>query len=239
MSRQRILIAEDENWIAQELKETLEENNYEVLDIVDSYEKALLFLRNEQPDLVILDIRLNGIGTGVDIAREINDRWKIPFLFLSSHIDPKTMKDILEEVPASILTKPCKPADLVASVQLALSKGNLEISTEKRETLEDSFFVKSEQSYQKIEISRLLYIKGEGSYTKLQLDTERLVLRATLKDFEFLENHPNLLRVHRSYIVNTEHIDKIHSKHLDVNEFEIPITKDGREDILNRINTVR
>jgi|TARA_R110000737_G_scaffold348572_1_gene382738 two-component system response regulator LytT len=239
MAVQKILIVEDEDWIAEDLQQTLVEHGYEVVAVVDSYEKALLQLNREQPDLVILDIRLNGVGTGVDIAREINERWKIPFLFLSSHIDPKTMLDVLNESPHSILTKPCKPQDLIAGVQLALTKGAIEISSNTDKTVAEDFFVKSEHAYQKIEISRLLYIKGEGSYTKLQLATERLVLRATMKDFEFLENHPKLLRVHRSYIVNTDHIDKIFSKHLDVKEYEIPITKEGREEIMNRINTVR
>ena len=239
MLPQKVLIVEDEDWIAQDLKETLEEHGYVVTGVLDSYEKALLSLRDEQPDLVILDIRLKGIGTGVDIAKEINEKWKLPFLFLSSNIDPKTMSEVLDEAPHSILSKPCKPADLIAGVQLALTKGNIKISPQEESTLKDSFFVKSEHAYQKIEIARLLYIKGEGSYTKLQLDNERLVLRASLKDFEFLESDPKLLRVHRSYIVNTEKIDKIHSKHLEIMEFEIPITKEGKEAILQRINTVR
>ena len=239
MKKHRILIAEDEDWIAQDLRETLEENNFEVIDVVDSYEAALLTLRNTTPDLVILDIRLKGIGTGVDIAKEINERWAIPFLFLSSNIDPKTMKDILDEVPASILTKPCKPFDLIAGVRLALSKGEVEITNSQSNVIENDFFVKSEHSYRKIEIPKLLYIKGEGSYTKVQMENERLVLRATLKDFDFLENHSNILRVHRSYLVNSAHIDKIHSKHLDIKEFEIPITKEGREQLLSRINRVR
>ena len=212
MAGQKILIVEDEDWIAEDLKETLINAGYVVSGILDSYEKALLSLRKEQPDLVLLDIRLNGEGTGVDIAREINERWKTPFLFLSSNIDPKTMEKVLEESPHSILTKPCKPEDLIAGVQLALSKGKIQVTAEESSTMDDNFFVKSEHAYQKIEISRLLYIKGEGSYTKIQLDTERLVLRAALKDFEFLEKHPKLLKVHRSYIINTEMIDKIHSK---------------------------
>lgn len=239
MIAKKILIVEDEDWIAEDLKQTLSDNGYEVIAVVDSYERALLQLRREQPDLVLLDIRLNGVGTGVDIAREINDRWKIPFVFISSNIDPKTMQEVLEESPHTILTKPCKPQDLLAAVQLALTKGEIEVSSNKESTIADDFFVKSEHAYQKIEITRLLYIKGEGSYTKLQMEGERLVLRAALKDFEFLENHPKLLRVHRSYIVNIDKIDKIHSKHLDINGFEVPITKEGRDDILNRISKVR
>lgn len=239
MTEHKILIVEDEDWIADDLCETLRGHGYSITDVVDSYEKALLALRKEQPDLVILDIRLSGPGTGVDIAREINDRWKIPFLFLSSNIDPKTMQEVLEESPHSILTKPCKPSDLLAGVQLSLSKGKLEVSSSDSQFSENSFYVKSEHAYQKIQISDLLFIKGEGSYTKLQLENERLVLRAALKDFEFLENHPKLMRVHRSYIVNADYIDKIHTKHLDIGNYEIPITKEGRDIILNSINTVR
>lgn len=239
MNNHKVLIVEDEHWIAEEICETLIENGYSIMGVVDSYEKALLALRSEQPDLVILDIRLSGPGTGVDIAREINERWKLPFLFLTSHIDPKTMKEVLDESPHSILTKPCKPSDFLAAVQLSLSKGNMEVSSSDPIEFDSSFFVKSEHAYQKIQISNLLFIKGEGSYTKLQLDNERLVLRATMKDFEFLENHPKLMRIHRSYIVNTDHIDKIHSKYVEIGEFEISISKEGREEILNKISTVR
>lgn len=236
----KILIVEDEEWIAEDMKEVLEKDGYEVTGIADSYELALLSLRKNQPDLVLLDIRLNGPGSGVDIAREINDRYKVPFLFLSSHIDPKTMEEVLEESPHSILTKPCKPVDLLAGVKLALSKGKIEISANtQNSSSDDSFFVKSEHAYQKIEVSKLYYIKGEGSYVKIQLDNERLVLRATLKDFEFLESHEKLMRVHRSYIINLDYIDKIHSKFLEIKEFEIPLTKEGRELIMLKINTVR
>jgi len=239
MIKDRILIVEDEDWMAEELNEVLVNHGFEVIATADSYEKALLILREKQPDLVLLDIRLNGVGTGLDIAREINDHWQIPFVFLSSHIDPKSMREILEELPHSILSKPCKPADLVAAVHLALNKDKVQIDSGPNEKSSDSFFVKSEHSYQKIEVDKLLFIKGEGSYIKLQLENERLVLRATIKDFEFLEDHNDFLRVHRSYIVNLGKIDAIHSKYIDIQTFEVPMSKPGREEILKRINTVR
>jgi DNA-binding LytR/AlgR family response regulator len=233
----KILIVEDDDWIAEDLASTPREFDFNVVGIVDSYEKALLSLRKDTPDLVILDIRLNGPGTGIDVAKEINERWKIPFLFISSNIDPKTMTEILDEVPHSILNKPCKPADLIASVKLALSKETPEI---KQNGLgEDVFFVKSENAYQKIVMDELLFVKGEGSYTKVQLKTERMVLRATLKDFGFLDDRKEIYRVHRSYYVNSKYIDKIHSKYLTIQEFEIPLTKESKQDLLSRIQKVR
>ncbi|MDG1332867.1 MAG: LytTR family transcriptional regulator DNA-binding domain-containing protein [Crocinitomicaceae bacterium] len=217
----------------------MKEFDFEITDVVDSYEKALLSLRKNLPDLVILDIRLNGPGTGIDVAREIYDRWKIPFLFISSNIDPKTMSEVLDEVPHSILNKPCKPDDLIVSVKLALSKEAPQV-TENEDTLgEDSFFMKSEHAYQKIVMDDLLYVKGEGSYTKVQLKKERIVLRATLKDFDFLENRKEMLRVHRSYYVNLKYIDSIHSKYLTIQEYEIPLSKETKELLLNRIQKVR
>jgi len=209
------------------------------MDVVDSFEGALLSIRNEVPDLVLLDIRLNGTGTGIDIAKEINDRWKIPFLFMSSNYDTGTMKEALDAFPHAILTKPCKDEDLLASIRLALSKEENQ-SISKGESINDeSFFVKSEHAYQRIEIADLLYIKGEGSYTTLRLVDDRIVLRATLKDFEFLGNREDIMRVHRSYFVNLKFIDKIHSKHLEIKEFEIPMSKEAKEEILSRIQKVR
>ncbi|MFT5778558.1 MAG: two-component system response regulator LytT [Crocinitomicaceae bacterium] len=235
----RILIVEDDEWIADDLKSTLEKFDFNVVGVVDSYEKALLSLRNDTPDLVILDIRLNGPGTGIDVAKEINDRWKIPFLFISSNIDPKTMTEVLDEVPHSILNKPCKPEDLIVSVKLALSKESPEVSQGDHAIDEDSFFVKTEHVYQKIIIDDLLFVKGDGSYTKVQMKNERLVLRATLKDFEFLDNRKEITRVHRSYYVNLKYIDKIHSKYLTIQEFEIPLSKESKEELLKRIQKVR
>ena len=239
MNNHKILIVEDDEWITEFLSDTLTNHGYSVLDCVDSYEKALLSLNKNQPDLVILDIRLSGPGTGLDVAREINSRWKIPFIFLSSNIDPTLMPEILEESPLTILSKPCKPTDLIAAVQLSLSKGKTEITRGEDILSEDSFFVKSENAYHKIQLEDLLFIKGEGNYTKLQLSIERLVLRASLKDFEFLEQHRKLVRLHRSYIVNVDHIDKIHPKHIDIGNYEIPMTKEGKDELLKQISTIR
>jgi DNA-binding LytR/AlgR family response regulator len=235
----KILIVEDDEWIAEDLKSTLEKFDFDVLDVVDSYAEALLSLRKNTPDLVILDIRLNGPGTGIDVAKEINDRWKIPFLFLSSNIDPKTMTEVLDEVPHSILNKPCKPEDLIVSVKLALSKEAPEVTESDVDVNDDSFFVKSEHTYQKIVIDDLLFVKGEGSYTKIQMKNERIVLRATLKDFEFLDNRKEIIKVHRSYYVNLKYIDKIHSKYVTIQDFEIPLSKDSKEELLSKIQKVR
>ena len=94
------------------------------------------------------------------------------------------MTEVLDEVPHSILNKPCKPDDLIVSVKLALSKESPKVTESDTTINDDSFFVKSEHTYQKIVIDDLLFVKGEGSYTKIQMKKERLVLRATLKDFE-------------------------------------------------------
>jgi two-component system, LytTR family, response regulator LytT len=238
--KQKILIVEDDELIADDLCCSLQHHGFEIVGVADSYEKALLTVRHQLPDLVILDIRLSGEGTGIDIAREINDRWKIPFIFLSSNFDGTTMNQAIEEVPHSILTKPYKREDLIATVKLALSKGKLEIKENNEAGVsEGSFFVKNEHSYHRVEVEELLFIKGEGNYTKIQLKKERMVLRASLKDFDFLAGRKDLVRVHRSYYVHLKYIDKIDSKFLTVGHFEIPLSGEGKEEILKLVQTVR
>ena len=236
---QKVLIVEDTDWIAEDLSEILIDKGFQVSGRAKSFEEALLLLKKEQVDVVILDIQLEGAGTGIDLAQEINDRWKIPFIFLSANIGPDTISDVLDEAPHSILTKPCKPADLITAIQLALTKGQIEIKEQFDEQLEESFFVKSEYAYQKINLDQLLFIKGEGNYTKIQLENERLVLRASLKDFAFLEKNSNIFRVHRSYLINRKHIDKIHGKFIEIKEFEVPMSAEGKAELIEHINTVR
>lgn len=234
----RILIVEDEHWIAEELQETLISNGYSVIAVVDNFEKAMLAMNDEVPDLVILDIRLNGPGTGIDIAREINLKWGVPFVFLSSLIEPELLHELKEEVPHSILSKPCKPVDLLAAVSLAFSptsKSDLDADI----IDEESFFVKNEHAYQRIQLKDLLFIKGEGNYTRIQLRNDRIVLRANLKDFSFLNEIDSIYQIHRSYLVNVKNVDKIYSKHVQMGEFEVPISKESREEVLKRIYKVR
>ncbi|HCQ15518.1 MAG TPA: DNA-binding response regulator, partial [Cryomorphaceae bacterium] len=82
MSKVRILIVENEAVIAMNIFDILEDLGYDVLEPATTYVEALDMLKSDQPDLAILDIRLSGTKTGIDLAHHINDEYELPFIFL-------------------------------------------------------------------------------------------------------------------------------------------------------------
>jgi CheY-like chemotaxis protein len=105
MSMLKILIVEDEPVIAENISIYLNNNDFEVSAIAYDAEEALEQLQHNTPDAVILDINLASGQDGIDIARQINEQYHIPFLFLTSYSDKTT----LERAKHPLMNAPCWP----------------------------------------------------------------------------------------------------------------------------------
>ncbi len=119
--RAKILIVEDELYTGEALKILLEELDYEVLDIVTSGEEAIEKIRESPPDLILMDIMLDGQMTGIEAAQEINGTYEIPVIFLTAYGDFKTIQKAKLCSPYGYLVKPITEAtELQPSIELAL-----------------------------------------------------------------------------------------------------------------------
>ncbi len=119
-SKKKILVVEDESLIAAELAESLRESGYKVSGAVPSGSKAIQFIEEEIPDLVLMDIGLQGEMDGIHASREIQDTFDVPVVFLTSHSDKKTVERAKEADPFGYILKPVKEGDLMASIEFAL-----------------------------------------------------------------------------------------------------------------------
>ena len=118
----RILIVEDEAVIAQHLRKLLEIIGYEVVGRATGYTRALELLVAEKPDLVLLDIVLNGSKDGVDVAHLIRASYPdIPYIFLTSHADPKTVERATAAKPYGYLVKPFEREDVFTAIEVAMA----------------------------------------------------------------------------------------------------------------------
>ncbi len=102
----KILIVEDEFLFAYDMKTQLSRLGYSLCELVASGEKAIEVVKNENPDLVLMDMNLSGQMNGVDTAREINTIRQIPIIFMTGHADTDTMEQIRRLKPLNIVTKP-------------------------------------------------------------------------------------------------------------------------------------
>ncbi|HKB15667.1 MAG TPA: PAS domain-containing protein [Planctomycetota bacterium] len=121
MNRKRILVVEDDRIVATDLRTTLLRLGFEPL-AADPGERFLDQVAESHPDLVLMDIRLSGRATGVDLARAIRKHFAIPVVYLTAHADAGTLGDALTAAPYGYLVKPFDEVELHATIQVALYK---------------------------------------------------------------------------------------------------------------------
>lgn len=120
MSEIRILIVEDEPVIAAEIAACLDQLDYCVSGKAYTLPAALDQLKNNPPDTVLLDINLGEGREGIEIARQINRDYHLPFLFLTSYADRATLEAAKRTAPAGYIVKPFTEKDLLAGIEIAL-----------------------------------------------------------------------------------------------------------------------
>ncbi len=115
-----IAIVEDELIIARDIKEILEEEGHSCIENITSYQKAIDVIENQNPDLVLIDVILNGVYEGINIGKYLYDKKTIPYIFITSLHDKNTVLEIKQTYPHGYIVKPFKPIDVTTTVELAL-----------------------------------------------------------------------------------------------------------------------
>ncbi|EFL50500.1 putative PAS/PAC sensor protein [Solidesulfovibrio fructosivorans JJ]] len=122
----RVLIVEDEGVVALDLARRLSQLGYAVCGPTDRGEDALRLARDLSPDIVLMDIVLDGALDGVDAAGRIRDELAVPVVFLTAHADPETLRRAGAAGPYGYITKPFENRDLTTTLDIALYKSRME-----------------------------------------------------------------------------------------------------------------
>jgi two-component system, LytTR family, response regulator LytT len=220
-----ILVVEDELLIAEMLKEMLVDLGHTVVATARTFAEAVQKL-NQHPSInfAILDINLGKGKTGIDLAREINLHHTIPFIFLTSYADKKTINEAIEYKPEAYLIKPFSLPDLMATLEVVQARA----ATGK------SFLFKS--GYQTIKINTLdiRWLKSENVYVELKTNAKTHLLRTSLEKLLMELNDENMIRVHRSYAVNLLHIEAVSSQQIIIGNEKIPLSRKFYDSFMNR-----
>jgi DNA-binding NarL/FixJ family response regulator len=119
MSQIRVLIVDDEPVVASDIAQCLEDLDYSVSKALN-VPKAQYYLETAYPDIALLDINLEGKQEGIELARLIRDKYRIPFVFLTSYADRNTIREAKLVQPAGYIVKPFDEQDLYAALEIAL-----------------------------------------------------------------------------------------------------------------------
>ena len=122
----RALVVEDEILIAEEIRERLTRHGLTIVGIVDTGNGAIEMAEREQPELVLMDIRLKGPIDGIEAARAIRVKLAAPVVFLTAHSDEDTLRRAKETDPFGFVLKPFNERDLVVAIEMSLHRHQLE-----------------------------------------------------------------------------------------------------------------
>jgi DNA-binding response OmpR family regulator len=103
----RVLIIEDEFLIALDLEATMFKLGFDVCAVAPSAYRARTLAMNNQPDVALVDVCLEGGREGIEIARWLREVCEVPIVFVTAHDDDDTIDRIHDQVPgAPVLSKP-------------------------------------------------------------------------------------------------------------------------------------
>jgi PAS domain S-box-containing protein len=119
----RLLIVEDERITAEDLRDILTERAYAVVSVVSNGVAAIAEVEREVPDLVLMDIRIQGDLDGTDTACILRERFDTPVVFLTAHSDEETLSRAKVAEPLGYIVKPFQESELHAAIEMALHKG--------------------------------------------------------------------------------------------------------------------
>ncbi len=126
----KILIVEDEIIVAWDIKETLEKFGHTVVDLVVSGSEALGSAISDSPDLVLMDIRLEGEIDGITAGEAIYQQLKIPIVYLTAHADELTLARATRTNPFGYVLKPFQPQSLQSTIKVALQRHQVEVAAQ-------------------------------------------------------------------------------------------------------------
>ena len=210
----RLLIFEGETLIAHDIKQTLNKIGYTNSKIAKDYNTAKSILEAYEPDLILMDVVINGSLDGLKLAEDCMQN-NVSFLYITSCDDDQTIEKATKFRPVAYIINPFRESELKAAIQIYRAKKR----NEKQVIIKDGL-----KKY-KIKLDNILFIEAHTPYVKIHLLNSIITVRNSLANVmeDFLDKE--IIRVHRSYAANVAKITIFKANMIEVNGVEIPVSR--------------
>ncbi len=230
----KIGIVEDELLIAEKIKMILEEFGYSVCEPVSNYDEALEMINREKPDFMLLDINLRKEKDGIDIAQQINENYRLPFIFLTANSDMATIERAKTVRPYAYLVKPFTKEELFAAIEIAVNNFNIsrqEMPGESNRSVKTNYlFIRDAHRFIKIQFDDIAYIESKENYVTLFTTAKKNIsFRSTFNEFLVQLPAERFYRVHRSFAIRTDLVENIDRSEVIIAGTPIPISNSYRD----------
>ncbi len=161
----RVLIVEDESIIAKDIEVTLKGLGYRVCGTADTGPGAISLIEETQPDVILMDVLLRGELDGIEAAREIQERFRLPVVFLTAYADEATLRRAETTEPFGYILKPFDERELHVALVMALCRHKAYAEVEERVRQRTEDLARSEERFR-------LLVDCVRDYSILMLDAQ-------------------------------------------------------------------
>ena len=233
----KILIVEDSFVFSEDLRTALEASgDYEVTDVIISYEDLKASLEANKPDFVLLDINLNGEGSGLDVAHDLVNKWEIPFMFITGQGDSFTFKKAIQYYPTHYIVKPCESNDVIMQIELALH--NLDV-------VKNSPTIKKEKSFYEyvsgvkreviVDVNKIIWVESRQHFVSFHIKDAYYLERSSMNEV-IEELGSAFIQVHRNYSVNLKKIEACNAVEVEmIDGTKIPISRRFKKQLIESL----
>ncbi len=226
------LIIEDEPLAAEILRDYISEvSDLHLIDVCRDVMTASGYLRSHPIDILFVDIHLPKIN-GIDFIKTIQNQYQV---ILTTAYDHYALEGYNLNV-VDYLLKPIEFSRFLQAIQ-KIKKNNL-ISSEQVEgtSRKDSFhFFNVDKRQVKVFLDDILYIESLKEYVKIHTNENYLLTKLQIGEFESLLASSNLLRVHKSFIINLDKVTAYSANIIEIGKHQIPIGRTYKEFIMKHL----
>ncbi len=186
--------------------------------------EAAIVIQNSKPDILFLDIQMPEIK-GTDFIKTLIYK---PAIILTTAYEEYAVEGYSLDVTDYLL----KPIPFDRFLQ-AINKAARIINTKEKtqEIQKDYFFVKTGYKSVKINFNDIVYIEGSREYVTIFTESNKHLQLDTLKNMEALLPKKKFIRVHKSYIINTDYLQAYYGNTIEINHMEIPVGRAYKESV--------
>lgn len=237
MEKARVLIVEDQVITAKSIEAMIVDHEMEVIAICKSGEEVLKIAEKNIPDLVIMDIRLQGTMTGIQTAKALQEIQSTPIIYLSDYTDKATVRKAKDTHPANYLSKPFNESDLLRAIDIAISNAN-DLKSKRDHDDEFVFAKTGAKTYSKIHYNEIIYIEADRAYCKIQTIDKQHPLPISMATVADQLNSDRFIKIHRSYIVNIRKISEFTGTEVTVAGHKLPVSDQHRNELMTRLKVL-
>lgn len=228
----KIYVVEDMAISRAALIDMLEDNDHTVVGSSARADKAWLEIKNQDIDLVLLDVNLAGDHNGIWLAQKIRKSYNLPFVYLTAYGDPGTLEKLQDTAPNGYLMKPYNTPTLLTTIDIAIQSFKLQQSQPKKPAFPETIFIKEAGGQVKLSLDTIIFIKSDGNYIEIHTRKKVHLIRAKIANFLASIGAPYFVQVHRRYAVNLKEVTAIRMNVVLIKNVEIPLSHTYKKDFL-------